>query len=183
MHRYQDYLRVGVIMALLAWPATAEVAFAGDPAQPKATSDDSSSYIRDFLSDPRRTGSLAGSILGGALMANPAGPIVGSVIGFFIGKNSMYDEDKTKAQQANALYARRDIAPQGDVSTLSLSNARGIDFDAATPAAGTPATPQFHGQGAPEISGFLREQLVEKCGGEGSNDPRMRSLCFYLQGS
>ncbi len=180
MHRFQDYLRAGLIASLLALSATSGVVLAEETAQakPPAASQDTSGYIREFLSDPKRTGSLAGSILGGALMANPAGPIIGSVIGFFIGKNSMYDEDKARAQQANALYARRDIVPHDTVPTPVPSDVHSIDVVAAAPA---PA--QVHVQGAPEISGFLREQLVEKCGAEGINDPRLRSLCFYLQGS
>ena len=68
--------------------------------------------------------------------------------------------------------------PHDTVPTPVPSDVHSIDVVAAAPA---PA--QVHVQGAPEISGFLREQLVEKCGAEGINDPRLRSLCFYLQGS
>jgi len=184
-----------------SWPALIAVAltltaFAG-PALANETGpaegEDTSGYIRDYLSDPRRTGSLAGSILGAALSANPAGSIVGSVIGFLIGKNSMYNEDKARAQRANALYAQRDIVPrdlQGkDAPTLSLSEAQGVTFDVATPAPQRPgevmaAMPQASNTVVPmaAVAGYSREEIARKCGGQDLMDPRLRSLCFYFQG-
>ncbi len=99
--------------------------------------DKTSEYLRDYLSDPRRTGSMAGTILGGAMFAHPAGPIVGSMIGFFIGKSSMFNEDKNRELKASQLYVKRDIVPQSGqgqaLPTLSFANTQGISFD--TPAA------------------------------------------------
>jgi hypothetical protein len=142
--------RAAVITAALMLSTAAAPALADDtvtapattPAQTKdqEPAQDTSGFIREYLSDPRRTGSLAGSIFGGALFATPAAPIIGSVIGFFFGKKSMYDEDKVRAQQAKLLYARRDIAPhdsEGNATpTLSFGDSQGITFDSAisTPA-------------------------------------------------
>jgi hypothetical protein len=154
-----------------------------EPTKAANAADATSSYVRDYLSDPRRTGSLAGSILGGALTANPAGTIIGSVIGFFVGKNSMYDEDKARAQQANALYAKRDIVPndaQG-VPTLSFANAQGITFDTTPSSASSRPSQMSTPLAGP--SGISREQILQKCSGQGISDPRLRSLCFYYQGS
>ena len=142
-----------------------------------SVADNASTYIRDYLSDPRRAGSLAGSILGGALTAHPAGPVIGSLVGFFVGKKTMFNEEKAKAQQAKILYARRDIVPEGGmggVQTLSLSSAQGVIFDSATVAA--------VGDGKTS-SGMSPEMIATKGGGNAKVDPRMRALCFYSQGS
>ena len=181
--RYQ--LWTSICMALLVLSALSRPSPAADaePARSANAGESTSSYVRDYLSDPRRTGSLAGSILGGALTANPIGTIVGSVIGFLVGKNSMYDEDKVRAQQANALYAKRDIVPN-DVQgapTLSFANAQGITFDTTPAPASSRPTQMAVPLAGP--SGISREQILQKCSGQGINDPHLRSLCFYYQGS
>ena len=71
-----------------------------------------------FLSDPARAGSLIGTILAGAALANPLSPILGSVAGYFIGKDTDYT-NSNKAQQ-NA-YARRSLIPENDSQIASLS--------------------------------------------------------------
>jgi hypothetical protein len=138
-------------------------------------------YIRDYLSDPRRTGSLAGSILGGALSAHPAGPIVGSLVGFFVGKQSMHSEEKSREQRSSVMYARRDIVPQsnGGVATLSLSNAAGIAFDQQPTLSG----PTLKADSAtPASLGYSRDQIALMCSGQARLEPHLRSLCFYFQG-
>jgi hypothetical protein len=133
-------------------------------------------YIRDYLSDPRRSGSLAGSILGGAIFAHPAGPIVGSLVGFIVGKQSMHSEDKSRGQRSSVMYARRDIVPQsnGGTATLSLSNATGLTFD---------QQPTLNSVSTPPIStGYSRDQIAVMCSGQARLEPRLRSLCFYFQG-
>jgi len=143
--------------------------------------ENTSSYIRDYLSDRRRAGSLAGSILGGALSAHPAGPVLGSLVGFFIGKQSMFNEEKTRDLKAGLLYARRDIVPQNGLPapTLSLTNAQRITFDA-------PDTGGIENQvliPTPVFGGLSREQIAAMCAGGQNVDPRFRSLCFYSSGS
>lgn len=146
--------------------------------------DSTSEYFRDYLSDPRRTGSLAGSLIGGALSAHPVGPIVGGLVGFFVGKQSMFNEDKVKAQRESLLYARRDIVPPGSaesVPTLSFASAQGVTFDTPSVASASPglaASPQA----MPKPASFSREQIAAMCVGGVLGDPRMRALCFYSQG-
>ena len=143
-------------------------------------------YIRDYLSDPRRTGSLAGGILGGALSAHPAGPMVGSLIGFFVGKRSMFKEEEVQAQQARANQAQRAIVPGSNqaMPTLSMTDTRGISFAGIAPATSAqrinPAA-----LAAPSLSGptlLSREQIAAMCSGQAVMDARLRSLCFYKQG-
>jgi hypothetical protein len=183
--------REWVITTLLSMSLLAGTVLAGEsaPAKESSAGEDTSGYIRDYLSDPRRTGSLAGSILGGALTANPAGTIIGSVIGFFVGKNSMYNEDKARAAQATAKYAKREIVPldaqvQG-APTLSFADPKGIAF-AATPsgnAAAAPLQAMTSPKSVPDTMAMSRDQIAKQCGGKGLGDPRLRSLCFYYQGS
>lgn len=139
-----------------------------------------SSYVRDYLSDPRRSGSLAGSILGGALSAHPAGPVLGSLVGFFIGKQSMFNEDKTRDIKAGLLYAKRDIVPQNGQATptLSLANAQRITFDAPDAGMGSQVSMPSRA-----MNGLSREQIVAMCAGGPNVDPRFRALCFYSSGS
>lgn len=177
-------LRAGVITAALALSTCGGLAFAKEttPAKDPTLGEQTSEFVRDYLSDPRRSGSLAGTILGGALTAHPAGTIVGGLVGFFVGKQSMFNEDKVRAQKSKVLYARRDIVPQAGqgpvVPTLSFANAQGIRFD-APPSAEVVAgiSPQL-----PVPVGYSREQVAAMCGGGERIDPRLRSLCFYFQG-
>ncbi len=151
----------------------------GSLAEP-SLGENATSYVRDYLSDPRRAGSLAGSILGGALSAHPAGPVLGSLFGFFVGKQSMFNEDKARETKSGLLYARRDIVPQNGqaVPTLSFASAQRITFDA--PGANLENQVPMPGQ---VISGLSREKIVAMCA-EGPNvDPRFRALCFYSSGS
>jgi hypothetical protein len=145
--------------------------------------DHTSEYIRDYLSDPRRSGSLAGSIIGGALSAHPAGPILGSLVGFFVGKQSMFNEDKAKAERASVLYVRRDIVPQSGetVPTISFANAQGVDYKAAD-STKTGLSTNISPMSSPVMAGFSREQIAAMCGGQSQLDPRFKVLCFYSQG-
>lgn len=145
-------------------------------------------YIRDYLSDPRRTGSLAGGILGGALSAHPAGPMVGSLIGFIVGKSSMFKEEGVQAQQAQA---QRAIVPgsQQALPTLSLADPRGISFAGLAPASIAPVSlaqrlnPAALAVPAATSPTLLsREQIAAMCSGQAMMDARLRSLCFYKQG-
>ncbi len=167
--------------------------------------DKTSEYLRDYLSDPRRTGSLAGTILGGAMFAHPAGPIVGSMIGFFIGKSSMFNEDKNRELKASLLYVKRDIVPQSGqgqaLPTLSFANTQGISFDtpaavkvsevSTTPSASLPVinapaaakVSEVSTSPSPSLPVFSREQIKAACVGKTVADPRFRALCFYSLGS
>ncbi|MDZ4263363.1 MAG: hypothetical protein U1B30_13670 [Pseudomonadota bacterium] len=71
---------------------------------------DSSNGARAFLSDPQRVGSLAGTILGGALTAHPIGTLAGSIIGFFVGKETMH-KDLEHPQPGQFSYAQRSFIP------------------------------------------------------------------------
>ncbi len=85
-----------------------------------------SNGVREFLSNRERVGSLTGTIIGGALTAHPVGTVAGSIIGFFIGKETMH---KTPEQQQliHPSYARRSFVPDtpetAAAPTLALSTA------------------------------------------------------------
>lgn len=81
-------------------------------------------HTGDFLSDPGRSGTIVGSVLGGAMYAHPLAPIVGSVVGYFIGSSTDdTEENGTPAQR----YARRSIIPEGSnqVASIELSGQPG----------------------------------------------------------
>lgn len=75
---------------------------------------------KEYLADPARTGSLVGSILAGAAIANPFAPLLGGVAGFFIGKTSDYSG---KPQQS--IYANRRIIPNDAIQVTSLAGLTG----------------------------------------------------------
>lgn len=165
--------------------------------QEKGLADQASDYVKDYLSDNRRVGALAGSILGGALTAHPAGPVLGSVVGFFIGKKTMFEEtpDQAPVQSANRAIIP-DAAQAASAPTLSFSNPAGLSFAAPAPIQAlpspaqtteliTPSTPAVMTPPslAPRLpAGFSRDQIASLCAGGGSSEPRLRSLCFYFQG-
>jgi len=177
-------------MVILSNVTRAEEVATGQIAKKSATAEPglgekTSSYFRDYLSDPRRSGSLAGSILGGALSAHPAGPILGSLVGFMVGKQSMFNEDKAQKERATMLYARRDIVPQGSdtLQTLSFTDSRGVTFDTPTTDIHAASLGSTGGQSQSMAPTFSREQIAAMCGGSTVIDSRFKALCFYSQGS
>ena len=104
-------------------------------------------HINDFLSDRRRVGSLSGSVIGGALTAHPAGPLVGSLIGFIIGKKSHQSELPDHYRRGPYIDPAhpRSLTPNNEqhVATLSLSAPGGlIQAEPIAPAAATPMEAQ-----------------------------------------
>jgi len=183
------WVTVSVLLLLSCGAAVADDLLTTQSGKKAATSEDNlgentASYFRDYLSDPRRSGSLAGSILGGALSAHPAGPVLGSLVGFFIGKQSMFNEDKNRNLKAGLLYAKRDIVMQnGQASpTLSLVNAQRITFDAPNVGKEDPVSMPSPIMSVVK-SGLSPEQIVAMCAGGPNVDPRFRALCFYSSGS
>jgi hypothetical protein len=85
-----------------------------------------SNGVREFLSNRERVGSLTGTIIGGALTAHPVGTVAGSIIGFFIGKETMHKPPEQQ-QLINPSYARRSFVPDtpetAAAPTLALSTA------------------------------------------------------------
>ena len=73
---------------------------------------------KSFLSDPAQAGSLVGTILAGAAIANPLAPILGSVVGFFVGKKTDYTKSDKAPQNG---FARRSFIPSIDSQVASLS--------------------------------------------------------------
>jgi len=71
--------------------------------------------LREFLSDPQRVGSLTGTIIGGALTAHPAGAAAGTLLGFFVGKQSMFETAEQK-QTKQSRYAAASIVPISETS-------------------------------------------------------------------
>lgn len=170
--------------------------------------DSTSEYVREYLSDPRRAGSLVGSILGGALTAHPAGPMLGGVIGFLVGKQTMYEEmQRPGAAFALAPAQRPIVPPAGTSATLSFNDPRGVEFGGgqAAQAVPVPATanapvarvtssaervvaqvqsglPAPLPSPAPTVTMAMgREQIAAVCAGDAASafDPRLRNLCYY----
>lgn len=71
-------------------------------AAPKSLVDDGGPSTRDYLADRSRVGSLAGTVVGGALTAHPVGTVVGAVVGYWMGKESDFTPDDIDAD-ANAI--------------------------------------------------------------------------------
>lgn len=80
---------------------------------------------KDFLSDPARTGSLVGSIIAGAAIANPLAPLLGSVAGFIIGKRSDYSDKDSNAARRQA-YANRSFIPDGSTDGTEAPSLAGL---------------------------------------------------------
>lgn len=78
---------------------------------------------KEYLSDPARTGSLVGTILAGAALANPLAPLIGSVAGFFIGKTSDYSD--RGGNSLRSVYSSRSFIPKDDIQVLSLTGLTG----------------------------------------------------------
>jgi hypothetical protein len=88
----------------------------------ESLSNDVAEGTKSFLSDPARAGSLVGTIIAGAAIANPLAPILGSLTGFFIGKNTNYTNNN-KVQQGTG--ANRSLIPDNDRQIASLSGLTG----------------------------------------------------------
>lgn len=79
------------------------------------------SYTERFLSDPARVGGLVGGITAGAVFLNPLAPIVGNVIGYFVGKSSHFSE--REKLQTKQVQSHRPIAgTSGSIEKIRLPN-------------------------------------------------------------
>lgn len=97
---------------------------------------------KEFLSDPARTGSLVGSILAGAAIANPLAPILGSVAGFLIGKQTPYSRKKTSNSTAVRLaHTNRTLVADENTQTLNLSGDAPAGLVSPTQMVSAPGTP------------------------------------------
>lgn len=99
-------------------------------------------FAEEYLADKRRAGALVGGLLGSALTAHPAGSIVGSILGFWIGKATMYEDPRLKAEaEADTAFLdpRRPIVPDagGTVASLSFSSGEATTLAPLAPAAGS----------------------------------------------
>lgn len=156
-------------------------------------------FTQEYLADKRRAGALVGSLLGTALTVHPAGSIVGSILGFWIGKATMHDDPSVRAaaRSEGPLDPRRSIIPADGSAVASLSFSEQGEARQLAPEAGgvlamptlailpgsAPASPL-----AP-LGGRLpvppsRDQLAMLCsnGAGSSQDQRLRKACFYFQG-
>lgn len=88
---------------------------------------------KEFLSDPARTGSLLGSILAGAAVANPLAPLLGSVAGFVIGKSSAFSKKRSDSTKRN-LYSNRSLIPKDGTQLTDLAGVTGEQATAANDA-------------------------------------------------
>ncbi len=99
------------------------LAVSGLHAEESPASEALSDVTKEYLSDPSRTGSLVGSILVGAAIANPLAPLLGSVAGFFVGKTSDYSDKPSNSQQSS--YASRSIIPQDVIQVTNMTGLTG----------------------------------------------------------
>ncbi len=114
MIAFQQALRLVLFAGgLLTTPAILAEDSSAEPTRP-------ASVTSEFLSDPSRTGSLVGSILLGAAVANPLAPLVGSIAGFLIGKRSDYTRNPTQTVALN-----RSFIPDADVQVASIEGLTG----------------------------------------------------------
>ena len=92
-----------------------------------------SERTKEFLSDPSRTGSLVGSILAGAAVANPLAPLLGSVAGFMIGKSSAFTQ-KEDAEDRRLAHYNRSLMPDDGTQITSLSGLSNEPSQGSAPA-------------------------------------------------
>ncbi len=85
---------------------------------------------KEFLSDRGRTGSLLGSIIAGAAVANPLAPLLGSVAGFMIGKSSAFSNKDSNATRRQA-YINRSLIPEDGVQLTGLTGLTGKPVQAS----------------------------------------------------
>lgn len=145
-------------------------------------------YIEEYLSDQRRVGSLAGSILGGALIAHPAGTVVGSVLGFVLGSQAM-QEDNASNTAAIDETATNALALADQDSFGSRSGPGSIGHETSPIANTIPVAPPGTLSSYPVAPGAAhpvapqsREQIMQVCALGPPADPRLRAMCFYFQG-
>ncbi len=145
---------------------------------PLLAEEDSSDNIREFLSDPQRVGSLTGIILGGALTAHPVGAAAGSVIGFFMGKQTMFEAPE-KLDAGQKTFAQRSIIPQNPQhQVLALSNSgTSYTLQQITPDEQT-GTMEMQTNALTSL-----QQITTYCYGDDhqqtSIDSRLQAMCYY----
>lgn len=77
-----------------------------------------SGTTKEYLSDPARTGSIVGSIIAGSAVANPLAPLLGSVVGFMIGKSSAFSGKDSDASRRDA-YLNRSLVPENGLEAVT----------------------------------------------------------------
>lgn len=147
--RYKHYL-IAVTFCLAGTAAYAE--------------ENGSNGVREFLSDPHRVGSLAGTIIGGALTAHPAGVVTGSVIGYFLGKKTMHQSNEQQLAQAS--YARTSIIPSAFAGQGQQIQKTGNSYTFAA-------------------ANSMPLQIAAHCYGNNSATlaPELESMCYYYLSS
>ena len=111
----------------------------------QSTTGRAAEYLREYLGDRGRAGSMAGSILGGALTAHPAGPILGGLIGFFVGKQTFFEETAAREPSQAELLRQTELfgAAPGQVGSISFAPSGGAAvLPQASALPGTAAVPQ-----------------------------------------
>lgn len=173
------------LAALLGAPRPAQAESPGD--RPAVEDREEAGYIEAYLSDQRRVGSLAGSILGGALIAHPAGTVVGSVIGFVLGSQAMNEDNGRSGIERDGTVANvLALANQDSFGSRSGPGAIGHEASAASatpiaPAATISTYPLAPGSAHPAAP-HSREQIMQICALGPPADPRLRAMCYYFQG-
>ncbi len=164
--------------------------------EPLPTSEAFSEGTKAFLSDPARAGSLLGTILAGAALTNPLAPMLGSVAGFFIGKNTDYSDKPGNTQR----YAsnNRSFIPEDGSQVPSLAGLTGKPLTEANqtiipgltvkispenqqPEVSQPVTPELVQETGSGIGSKLQQQLTYACSNVDLTQPLPVSCYYYSQ--
>ena len=125
-----------------------------------------SERTKEILSDPSRTGSLVGSILAGAAVANPLAPLLGSVAGFMIGKSSAFTQ-KDDAENRRLAHNNRSLMPTDGTQITSLSGLSNEPSEGSGPAL---ITGMFGDAAAQELSDQSGPLVITKLPGEADTE-------------
>lgn len=148
-----------------------------------------SENTKEFLSDPHRVGTLAGSILGGVLTAHPAGTVAGSILGYVFGKTSAFKSQEGVKATQQARYARSIIPKTEEIAVASVPEEI-APIDKSPDIMGELATIKDILNGMAEKKAAEEAQqrptnAASLCyGNQGKlSDPRLMSICYYHQSS
>ncbi len=180
-------LRPSLVLATLL---TATPAWAASPAD----AEHAGPSTRDFLADESRVGGLAGTLIGGALTAHPAGTVVGAVVGYMVGKKSDFTPEEEVAadpQAAGEQHAPATSAPPVNplaecFGDRSRSQARASVVEGSSKGEGSAAggaelvsLVEFQAIGSAQVPAAGSTRLASAAPLHADNRRRALSPCYY----
>ncbi len=142
--------------------------------------------MEDFLSDRSRTGTLVGSVIGGAVTAHPVGILLGSIGGYLVGKSSIYQKGAAVSSDTPAADepSTSEMAPPSDTDKRGLAQSSemvvSVNVSKCFSNKGGETDPPARLMGSFEridedVAGRLSSERLDK-GGSRAN----RTRCFYM---